>query len=102
VKESNELKVFGVSLAQVVTRLDAWRRQREEIAAEVRAVLSRSREMLEELGKRAPEAPGGEEVRRRGRGGRPKGYKASEATRAKLRAAWKRRKAMTAGTPKER
>lgn len=29
------------------------------------------------------------------RGGRPKGYKMSAATRAKLRAAWKRRKAAT-------
>jgi hypothetical protein len=32
-------------------------------------------------------------VRRRRRGGRPKGFKVSAATRAKLRAAWKRRRA---------
>lgn len=33
---------------------------------------------------------------RRGRGGRPKGFRVSAATRAKLRAAWKRRKAAEA------
>lgn len=32
------------------------------------------------------------------KGGRPKGYKTSTATRAKLRAAWKRRKAAAAGS----
>jgi hypothetical protein len=34
-------------------------------------------------------------VRRRRRGGRPKGFKVSAATRAKLRAAWKKRKGGT-------
>lgn len=36
------------------------------------------------------------------RGGRPKGYKTSPATRAKLRAAWTRRKALALKTAKGR
>jgi hypothetical protein len=34
------------------------------------------------------------------RGGRPKGYKMSEATKRKLRAAWRRRKAASAASKK--
>jgi hypothetical protein len=51
------------------------------------------------------EAPGGAPHARRStrsvrlrKGGRPKGFKVSAATRAKLRAAWKRRKAAANGS----
>lgn len=43
------------------------------------------------LSSRGPALPAAKETK--GKGGRPKGYKTSAATRAKLRAAWKRRKA---------
>jgi hypothetical protein len=96
---------IGRALGRVQARLDAWRRQRDEIAAELRQVVSDGQAMLAEL-------VGG--VRRRGRRvaaavgrpravarpaapvikrGRPVGFKVSAATRAKLRAAWRRRKA---------
>ena len=57
--------------------------------------------MLADLGHAVLPTPTVVPVRR---GGRPKGYKASPATRAKLRAAWKARKAASAQVeaPKKR
>jgi hypothetical protein len=74
-------------LGRVTARLDAWKKQRDEIRADIQAVAASAASMLRELGQ-----PNGTARKPVGKGGRPKGYKASAATRRKLRAAWKRRK----------
>lgn len=88
---------LGSALGHVAARLDAWKRQRAEIAADIQKLLHSAQGMLGDLGDQAtkrasaflkPTAPN--------KGGRPKGYKMSEATKRKLRAAWKRRKAAAA------
>jgi hypothetical protein len=76
----------------VARRLDAWKKQRAEIARDIQKVMLSAREMMGDLGDGAASV-----VVRRGKGGRPKGYKMSEETKRKLRAAWKRRKAAAKG-----
>jgi hypothetical protein len=76
--------------------MTAWKTERAAIARDIAAVLAQGQALLRELGTtgdalRVPGAPVS-----RGRGGRPRGYKTSAATRAKLRAAWARRKAALA------
>jgi hypothetical protein len=78
----------GRTLGQLAGRWEALDRQRAELAAELARLAksmagtaaSSGRTLMAELG-------------RRRKGGRPKGFKMSEATKRKLRAAWKRRKA---------
>ncbi len=85
-------ETIGASLGQLAKRLDAWKQQRSELASEVNRVLASARGMLGEL----IESKAGEYVAPpaapRNKGGRPKGYKMAASTRAKLRAAWRRRK----------
>jgi hypothetical protein len=84
---------MGRALGQIAARWAALDRQRADLAREL-ADLARSmagdaassgRTLTAELG-------------RSRKGGRPKGFKTSEATKRKLRAAWRRRKAAMAGT----
>jgi len=85
---------LGKALGEVAARLDAWKKQRAAIAADIHKVLHSARRMLGELGDAT--AGGASAVlvtAPKGKGGRPKGYKMSEETKRKLRAAWKRRKA---------
>jgi ElaB/YqjD/DUF883 family membrane-anchored ribosome-binding protein len=85
---------IGRTLGHAAARLDEWRRQGDEIAAEIRHVVDTGSKMLSELGHSA--RTGTTAVRtavREVRKGRKKGFKMSEATKKKLRAAWKRRKA---------
>ena len=79
----------GAALGQVAAKLDTWKKQRGEIAAEIYQLLDAAKALLGDLGDTASAAA-------RNKGGRPKGYKMSEDTRRKLRAAWKRRKAAKA------
>lgn len=73
------------ALARVSARLEMWKRQRNDLAQEIEALMKASQRLLAELGGFSDR-----------RGGRRKGYKASAATKAKLRAAWRRRKAAAA------
>jgi hypothetical protein len=85
--------VAGSSLQDLASRLDELDRQRQHLIAQIQTVAARL------AGSAAPGAidvPAADRVRRKG--GRPKGYKMSAATRAKLREAWARRKA-AAGQP---
>jgi hypothetical protein len=83
---------LGEALGHVAARLDRWRQDRTAIAAELQKLLKTAQGMLGGLDGRdgelvaAPPPP-------RNKGGRPKGYKMSTATKAKLRAAWKKRQA---------
>ena len=73
---------IGTALGRLANRVDEWKRQRAELIAEGEL-------RGQQAGAPTPEG--------RRRGGRPRGMKLSEETRAKLRAAWKRRKAQAAG-----
>jgi hypothetical protein len=86
-------ETIGAALGHVAARLDAWKKERDAIAGDVRRMVTSAQSMLSDLGETARAAS--ERVVRRG--GRQRGYKASAATRAKLRAAWKRRKAAVGG-----
>ena len=79
-------KNIGSALGHLAGRLDALNKQRADIAAELKSAIARGQSLLASLGVAAEEAP------KKNKGGRPKGYKMSDATRAKLRAAWKKRK----------
>jgi hypothetical protein len=88
---------LGSALGHVAARLDAWKRQRAEIAADIQKLLHSAQGMLGDLGDQATKrASAFLKTTAPNKGGRPKGYKMSEATKRKLRAAWKRRKAATA------
>lgn len=80
---------MGRTLGHLAARWAALDRQRTELAAE----LSRLAKTM--VGGSSPLRGGSTLIKEMGRrrGGRPKGFKMSEATKRKLRAAWKRRKA---------
>ena len=79
---------LGTALGQVAARLDAWKKQRADIAAEIHQLLDSAKGLLGDL--RDTSVPA---AAAKNKGGRPKGYQMSEETKKKLRAAWKRRKA---------
>ena len=80
----------GAAFGKVVARIDRWNSERADIANDVRRLIADAQTLLKDvLHSPAPAVS----ASRKGKGGRPKGYKMSEATTAKLRAAWKRRKA---------
>lgn len=81
----------GRTLGVLAGRLAAIDRQRTEIAAELSRL---AKSIAGGSGRGAGDALLARIGRRRG--GRPKGFKMSEATKRKLRAAWKRRKAAKA------
>jgi ElaB/YqjD/DUF883 family membrane-anchored ribosome-binding protein len=94
---------LGAALGHVAARLDAWKRQRAEIAADIQKLLHSAQSMLGDLGDAASHRASALLKTTSPKGGRPKGYKMSEATKRKLRAAWKRRKAAMSSkaAPKE-
>jgi hypothetical protein len=81
---------IGVALGRLASRIDVWKRQRDELIAEGERLAGVALGFVKDL--RGTNAPASGAARK---GGRPKGMKMSEETRAKLRAAWKRRKAAT-------
>lgn len=83
-------ETVGRTLGDLAARWAALDRQRTELAAEL-ARLARTMAG----GGGSPLGGGSTLIKALGRrrGGRPKGFKMSEATKQKLRAAWKRRKA---------
>jgi hypothetical protein len=83
---------IGTALGRVAAKLDRWKAQRAEIAADIQKVLTSAQSMLGDLGQAAERGAGAFTGAASPKGGRPKGYKMSEATKRKLRAAWKRRK----------
>lgn len=77
---------IGTALGHLAIRLDKWKQQRHEIVQEIQKLAQAAQSMLKEVG--GTSAPD----ERARKGGRKKGYKMSAETKAKLRAAWKRRK----------
>jgi ElaB/YqjD/DUF883 family membrane-anchored ribosome-binding protein len=95
-KLDRSAEAIGRALGHVAARVSTWKKQRDQIAAEIRQVVRTGESLLSDLGhtatRRGRRAVA--KVKRTARRGRPVGYKVSAATRAKLRAAWKRRKAL--------
>lgn len=83
---------IGTALGQLANRIDAWKRQRDQLAAEAERLADVALGFVRDL--RATRTPAARPSRK---GGRPKGMKMSEETKAKLREAWKKRKAAQAG-----
>lgn len=101
--------VFG----SVKERVDSYNAERQQLANSLRQIIDNAQQLLEQLGeplgrrrgksarimkkaneptlRRGPGRPKGSGKRR----GRRKGFKMSEEARAKMRAAWARRKAAT-------
>jgi hypothetical protein len=84
---------IGTALGRVAAKIDRWKQERAEIAAEVQRILKSAQGMLGDLGGAAGRGATAFKSAVTSKGGRPKGYRTSEATKRKLRAAWKRRKA---------
>lgn len=83
---------IGSALGRLMNRMDSWRRQRDEIAAEVRQAVEAGQRVLQELGQDAgKKLAAGPGLLRRRKGGRRKGFKMSKAARAKISAAAKKR-----------
>jgi hypothetical protein len=91
-RRNSRLETAGAAVGRTLGRLAAqWAaldRQRTDVGVKI------SRLVKSMTGTSLPDAfPAGTPRRR---GGRPKGFKTTAATRRKLRAAWKRRKAAAA------
>lgn len=85
---------LSTTLRNAASRLDSWKQERSAIAADLKAVVAAATRLLTDLGPDVPAAGAvGVDPQAKRKGGRPKGYKMSAATRRKLREAWKRRKA---------
>jgi hypothetical protein len=85
---------IGRTMAEVMNRMDSWRSQGDELAAEVRQIVAAGSQMLAELGHKADSRVRTARkalTRVRKRGGRPKGFKMSAAARRKLSIAAKKR-----------
>jgi hypothetical protein len=84
---------LGAALGHVAARLEGWKKQRAEIAKDLQRTIQTAQNMLTDLGHDTVAAGRRGLARSRRKGGRPKGYVMSDETKAKLRAAWRRRKA---------
>ena len=82
---------IGAALGQLANRVDAWKKQRDQLISEGERLAGLAAGYLQELRGEGPTTGTGRKRAAKGRGGRPKGMKMSEETKAKLRAAWKRR-----------
>jgi len=91
----------GAALGKIAARVDHWKSQRAEIVTDIQKMLGYTQHLLADLGHNV-ETRGSAAWKEitRSKGGRPKGDKMSAATKAKLRAAWKRRKAAAAAKVK--
>lgn len=89
---------IGSALGQLANKVDAWKKQRNQLITEGERLAGLAAGYLRDLRGDGPAAGAGRKRKAKGKGGRPRGMKMSEETKAKLRAAWKRRKArMAAG-----
>ena len=84
---------IGVALGELSKKVSNWKESRATIVRELQHFHTIINSMMRELDIAPVTAPSSR------RGGRPRGYKTSAATRAKLRAAWARRKARMGQKP---
>ena len=85
-------EAIGASLGKLARRVDTLKVQRNQLASDIHRLLVSARGMLSHGGVpddtefvMPPPSP-------KNKGGRSRGYKVSAATKAKLRAAWERRR----------
>ena len=81
---------IGTTLGHLATRIEKWRKQRDEIAGEVRQAVEVGRKMLVELGSDVSSLGKDLGLPRR-KGGRKKGFKMSEEAKAKIADAARKR-----------
>ncbi len=93
---------IGSALGQLANRVDAWKKQRDQLISEGERLAALAAGYLQELRGDGAATKTGRKRAAKGKGGRPRGMKMSEETKAKLRAAWKRRKARMASTATEK
>jgi hypothetical protein len=82
---------LGAALGGIADKIEAWKSQRADIVVELQALSKAAQAMLTSLVEGKPDRTS-RSGPSKNKGGRPKGYKMSAATKAKLRAAWKKRK----------
>ncbi|MCC7008803.1 MAG: hypothetical protein IT184_08310 [Acidobacteria bacterium] len=82
---------IGAALGQLARRFDALKQQRAELNAELQHIVKSTRDIVVD-GVSAAWSASLPTMATNRKGGRPKGYTVSDATRAKLRAAWERRR----------
>jgi hypothetical protein len=80
---------IGTACGQLAKRFEELTRRHAELGAELQRVTQAAPWTLAGIGAEAGELAASVTGKRKG--GRPEGYKVSAATRAKLKAAWKRR-----------
>jgi ElaB/YqjD/DUF883 family membrane-anchored ribosome-binding protein len=88
----------GSALGHVAARVDLWKKQRAEIAADLQKLMANARGLMNDLGHTA-DVRGARALKAASKAvkaGPRKGFKMSEQTKRKLRAAWKRRRAAKA------
>jgi hypothetical protein len=83
---------LGTALGRLQARVASLKQERAAITSDLQRLLQSAQTLLADLGHAGSVAVAAP----RRTGGRPKGYKMSDETKAKLRAAWKRRKAAAA------
>ena len=88
-------ETIGAALGSLAARLNNWKEQRAALAIEIQSLARSAQAMLDDVAVAAGRGVGAAKAAAN-KGGRPKGYKMSAATKAKLRAAWKPRKAAAA------
>jgi hypothetical protein len=95
---TNTAEALGAALGRIAAQVDRWKKQRDHLTAELRAIVNSGQSALRDLGHEVERASAATAESARRKGGRPKGYKMSEETKRKLRLAWKKRKAKGAAT----
>ncbi len=85
-------ETLGTALGRLQARVASLKQERAAIASDLQRLLQSAQTLLADLGHAGSVAI----APPRRTGGRPKGYKMSDETKAKLRAAWRRRKAAAA------
>jgi hypothetical protein len=89
---SDSSSEIATALGELSKKVSGWKESRATIVRELQHFRDVINSMMRDLDIAPAAAPSSR------RGGRPRGYRTSAATRAKLRAAWARRKARAAGT----
>jgi hypothetical protein len=85
---------IAAALGELSKKVSSWKEERAVMTRELQRLAELTSAMLRELGETSTASTAVPGARR---GGRPRGYRTSAATRAKLRAAWRRRKERAAG-----
>lgn len=92
-KAAKTADTIGRSLGRVAARIDSWRQERDELAAQLQDIVQNAQDMLSELrpALRSPAKRAARTLKRTVKRGRRKGRTLSMAARAKMSRAAKKR-----------